>query len=391
MPGIFTSRGCTACRKQKKACHAENDIPPCHRCKRLNIDCIGFGLRRFKFQDESDKVIAIHGGKQKQDEKPLVKVSNASKGYTESIVFRTPSSALTRLTAAYIQGIDPHADISIQLPWNFGPFLEDVPPHLGISEALDAATDAATAAYFCLRSQVRPSKDQYSLGKYSKALRALAEALARPQTATATETLCAVQMLMMFEHFAGSSSSNVISHAGGAARIFKERGRNKPKNELEAKLLLSLRGPVVIQSIFLTHNYFTSAEWAEITESDMGSESPEEQSFRCFALYARLFQKARQLLAMQTLGDQASYLAFASLEVETTDLRLKHAPFLQTMRERFWSLDAGLHGDPEAIMACVTQAVGQSPSVFGDRNAHWTLKVYVLPDVFDVIPSINYF
>ena len=260
MPGVFTSRGCTACRKQKKACHADNDVPPCHRCKRLNIDCIGLGLRRFKFQDESDKVIAIHTSNQKQEEeKSLVKARNASKGHIGSIVFRTPSSALTRLTAAYIQGIDPHADISFHLPWNFGPFLEDVPRHLGANDSLDAAADAVAAAYSSIRLQIRPSKDTYSLRKYSKALRILAEALAIPETATATETLCAIKMLIVFEAMAGFSSSGIISHAGGAARVFKERGCTKPQNEFEAKLLLSLRGPVVIQSIFLTHNYFTSA------------------------------------------------------------------------------------------------------------------------------------
>ena len=174
---------------------------------------------------------------------------------------------------------------------------------------------------------------------------------------------------------AGFSSSGIIAHAGGAARIFKERGFTRPKNELEAKLMLSLRGPLVVQSIFLIHSYFTTAEWTGITESDIGSESPEEQSFRCFALYARLFQRARQLLAMQPSDGQVSYSAFASLEVETNDLRLKHAPFLQTLRERFWSLDASLYGGSEAVAASVAQITGQSPSALDEGSAYWTLKI----------------
>ena len=36
-----------------------------------------------------------------------------------------------------------------------------------------------------------------------------------------------------------------MKHAGGAAKIFKYRGKPYPGNELEQKLLLSLRGPVV--------------------------------------------------------------------------------------------------------------------------------------------------
>ena len=36
-----------------------------------------------------------------------------------------------------------------------------------------------------------------------------------------------------------------MKHAGGAAKIFKYRGMPNRGNELEQKLLLSLRGPVV--------------------------------------------------------------------------------------------------------------------------------------------------
>ena len=98
-----------------------------------------------------------------------------------------------------MQGIDPHEAIAIQLPWNFGPFVEDVPRYLGANESLDAAVDAVVAGYSCLRSRKRAAEDRYSLRKYSKALSALANALSKPETATASETLCATKMLMIFE------------------------------------------------------------------------------------------------------------------------------------------------------------------------------------------------
>ena len=127
MPGVFTSRGCVACRKQKKRCQAEDDVPPCTRCKRLDIPCVGFGVRRFKFRDESEKVIAIHGDKNSEEDRSSTSSGNAAvslrsrkdkKDDFRVIVFNAPSSVLTRLIAAYVRGIDPKADIAFQLPWN---------------------------------------------------------------------------------------------------------------------------------------------------------------------------------------------------------------------------------------------------------------------------------
>ena len=141
------------------------------------------------------------------------------------------------------------------------------------------------------------------------------------------------------------------------------------------KLALSLRGPVVVQSLFLTHSYFTAEEWMAITYSEHGdSGSPEEQSFRCFGLYARLLQRARQLLAAQMSSEHVLDLEFDSLEEVANNLRLTHAPFLETLRERFWSLNGALHAGREAIAATVAQSAGLSPSVEGN-NVDWSMKV----------------
>ena len=89
-------------------------------------------------------------------------------------------------------------DTSVQLPWNFGPFLEDIPRHLGLNEALDTAADALVTAYGQLRTTGQAT-NELGLRKYSRALRALRDCLAEPQKACMTETLCAVTILMVFE------------------------------------------------------------------------------------------------------------------------------------------------------------------------------------------------
>ncbi|EEA20345.1 hypothetical protein EYB25_007858 [Talaromyces marneffei] len=49
MPGVPTSRGCDACRKQKKKCDAPKPPTKCPRCTRLKIPCTGYGVQRYKF------------------------------------------------------------------------------------------------------------------------------------------------------------------------------------------------------------------------------------------------------------------------------------------------------------------------------------------------------
>ena len=131
----------------------------------------------------------------------------------------------------------------------------------------------------------------------------------------------------------------------------------------------------MIQSLFLTYSYFTDAEWAELTESGQGPESPEEQSFRCFAQHVRLFQRARQLLTRQNSSMPASENDFAQLEAETNSLRLKHASLLQALRERFWGLDGALQSGPEAVKASVADSRTKSPTVLNGITSYWTLTV----------------
>ncbi|EED24246.1 conserved hypothetical protein [Talaromyces stipitatus ATCC 10500] len=49
MPGVPTSRGCDACRKQKKRCDPPEPPAKCPRCTRLQILCTGYGVQRYKF------------------------------------------------------------------------------------------------------------------------------------------------------------------------------------------------------------------------------------------------------------------------------------------------------------------------------------------------------
>jgi hypothetical protein len=175
--------------------------PPCIRCKRLSIPCIGLGQQRFKFQDEGQKFSIVSRSTlpyaANDDAIQEIPIASLTR-YTPPSVPRTVSNSLTRLSSALIAGISPEIDVRVQLIWNFGPFLEDIPCRLGANESLDAAVEVLLTAHMGFRTPQRQSTE-LCLGKYSRALKALRYCLADPEKAQSSETLCSTMLLLIYE------------------------------------------------------------------------------------------------------------------------------------------------------------------------------------------------
>lgn len=108
------------------------------------------------------------------------------------------ANELTRLIAAFTFNIDESADIKIQLPWNFGPFLSDIPCRLGTNEALDAAAQALVTSYtHFIAGDAMASAD--ILIDHSNALSALRQCLDDPVKAYSSETLCSTMILLIVQ------------------------------------------------------------------------------------------------------------------------------------------------------------------------------------------------
>lgn len=108
------------------------------------------------------------------------------------------STALTSLATGLSYSIDPTAPIKIQLPWNFGDFLVEVPRRLGCNKALDAASEALVTAYTnFLRGGGSPTPEV--LRKNGNALLALRQCLDDPVKAYESETLCSTMILMIIQ------------------------------------------------------------------------------------------------------------------------------------------------------------------------------------------------
>jgi hypothetical protein len=167
-------------------------VTPCIRCKRLSIPCIGLGQQRFKFQDECRRFPIVS-----KSALPAIQEISTTR-YTHPSVPRAVSNSLTRLSSALVAGISPGIDVRVQLVWNFGPFLEDIPRRLGVNESLDAAVEVLLTAHMGFRMPRRQSTE-LCLGKYGRALKALRHCLSNPEKAQSSETLCSTMLLLIYE------------------------------------------------------------------------------------------------------------------------------------------------------------------------------------------------
>ena len=207
--------------------------PPCSRCKRLDIPCVGYGERRLKFQDESQTFIqyqnrnvatpssnSTQSTPARQDEldiestatesstlssnspQPTPAIQNAHNVEWAAIITPNPTSTLSSLIASFTASIDGRdTDTGHHLAWNFGVFLQDVPRYLGFNEALDAAADALVSGH----DHFRRNASRYTtasvicLRKYSQAVKSLRTCLSTVENACEPTTLCAIQIVMTIE------------------------------------------------------------------------------------------------------------------------------------------------------------------------------------------------
>ncbi|KAL5002768.1 hypothetical protein BDV10DRAFT_191152 [Aspergillus recurvatus] len=263
MPGVPSGRGCNQCRKSKKKC--DEAKPVCTRCARRGIECVGAGEKRYKFMEEGP-AIARKSALTRQD---------SPEDRTEIVgrIAVNPTDSVALLGQRLVAAVKWETSLRYNLAWAFGGYLVLIPRRLGINEALDAAVDALVTAHqtFAARKEITVS----SLTKYSRALSALRRCLDSPLTASSSETLCAVSVLLLVQHLLGPSDLRWTGHAEGAAKILKARRSCAPRDNFERILLLSLRGPVLFEGLFNPRIDLTPEEWTELVQNELDARAPE--------------------------------------------------------------------------------------------------------------------
>ncbi|KAL2864825.1 Zn(II)2Cys6 transcription factor domain-containing protein [Aspergillus lucknowensis] len=284
MPGVPSGRGCDHCRKSKKKC--DELKPACTRCARRGLECIGAGEKRYKFMEDGPTAVV-------RRRSPKSHASAvASKKTALHIVGTSPSNSITLLSQALVAAIHPKTDLRYNIMWAYGGYLAFVPSRLGINEALDTAIDALVVSHasFSSRKVITPT----CLAKYSRALNALRRSLDNPLTASSSETLCAVSILLLVQHIQGYLDLKRSGHAEGAAKILKARGSCAPRDAFEHILLLALRGPVLFEGLFNPHIQFTPEEWRELVENGFDSETPEGRMLAYLSRVPGIIERTRK-------------------------------------------------------------------------------------------------
>ncbi|KAJ5414734.1 hypothetical protein N7509_001361 [Penicillium cosmopolitanum] len=234
MPGVPSSKGCDACRKIKKKC---DELQPCSRCRRLQINCIGSGKQRFKFKHADSKSATGHTALGKR----RAVVPSARSAASFRIAMQVPENEL----ASSLIGTLNITDIRYALEY-YGYFLKDIPRRLGSSSALDAAVKALVTAYPYFHDRDFPPE---ALMYYGRSLRSLRDTLDDPTEARSVNTLCAVYLITICQSWLGKYDDQLASHGEAIAHLLKMSDFTQIKSNFERDIIITLTVPVIIEAI----------------------------------------------------------------------------------------------------------------------------------------------
>ena len=202
------------------------------------------------------------------------------------------------LSNALIAKLKAKDDLRYHLTWAYGSFLEDIPQRIGTNEALDTAVDALVCAHsrFGVAGRAAANHPE-SLNKYTHAVGTLRRSLDDPVKARQTNTLAAVLLLMMCQLFLGTYVDRYTGHTEGAAIILKTRGYGNPEDEFERRLILTLRGPVLFESLYNSRISFTDEEWKLLVKNPLDGMLPRGDMMYSLAHVPDLMRRGRIALS----------------------------------------------------------------------------------------------
>ncbi|KAI5459424.1 hypothetical protein BGZ63DRAFT_391009 [Mariannaea sp. PMI_226] len=173
--------------------------------------------------------------------------------------------------------------------------LSFIPSRYGRVSSITHATDCVIAR---LELVVRTGSiystegDTSVLTLYSKALRSLQEAIDDEDTRMMPETLCAAELLGIYELLSGTSQTERwIQHAGGAARLIELYGPERFKTDFELSLFMSHTGPIITEAFLNGRPCFLDQECWQLVIRDAIRNDPmmlPERAQVVMELWARL-------------------------------------------------------------------------------------------------------
>ncbi|KAL4922785.1 hypothetical protein BDW62DRAFT_196788 [Aspergillus aurantiobrunneus] len=206
MPGVPSSRGCDACRRQNAT---SSNLPA---------------------RDAPDSKSPAWD--------PASAASNSKRASRANPNPKAPARA------DFIEVLEV-TDIRYDVTW-YGPFLETLPRRIGSSPALDAAIGAVTSAVKGLRTG-RNSPD--AMTRYVKGWKALRTCLSDPEQTKSIHTVCAIYLMMICQSWVGRPDDHFANHGEILAQILNAALAQAGRGQFEDNMIVTLSMPVVLQSI----------------------------------------------------------------------------------------------------------------------------------------------
>lgn len=148
-------------------------------------------------------------------------------------------------------------------------YVFELPMRTGYHPVLDGAVKCVAAALRCRLTKGMETTPfgLETLQFYDSALKTLQRALDDPVESMSSHTLCATQLLFLFEALAQDIKNASIYHASGASRLIHHRGAERFETAFD-KALLVAHAPVLIAECCgtATHCFFEAPSWQKVFE-----------------------------------------------------------------------------------------------------------------------------
>ncbi|KAL7907148.1 hypothetical protein GGI35DRAFT_455545 [Trichoderma velutinum] len=230
MAGTPSSRGCDACREQKKKCDALK--PACSRCARLQIPCVGAGQRRFMFKVQTTA---------SRSTRPLNRPGNREQETGGSSVIPVghpsspPSNAITLATGTFVSVLEVD-DLRYDITgWTV--FLKEIPRRLGTSDLLDASAKTFANTLSAVQSkQPQPVKN---ISQFGNALHILRGSLIEDKDQI-VDSLCAIYLILLCQGWLSESPGQKVNHINGIIHLLNKVSDKDWRGEFESQILVTV-------------------------------------------------------------------------------------------------------------------------------------------------------
>ncbi|KAH8705618.1 hypothetical protein BGW36DRAFT_403159 [Talaromyces proteolyticus] len=146
-------------------------------------------------------------------------------------------------------------------------YFSHLPQRFGQSACLDNALFCLVIKIASLMAPCSALSNTLILAKYGKALATLQAALEGSASWTLADTLCAVEVLALFEILNSPTEGSWSQHIAGAAKMIRLRGPQDFKSEYDRDLLIAMIGPIVCESFANNEScFFEGQDWLQLIQ-----------------------------------------------------------------------------------------------------------------------------